>query len=225
MRLPYRILALEDDPQALSSLVQVLRAANYLVTGATTRDAAKRLLAYGSFDLLVTDAHLGTFNGTSLVRHAATAYPDMAVMILAGAEDPSSDLQARRSGVACFTGAVESREFLQAVARCLRAVRRPRRWERRRVDALRVVANGVPATVIDVCYGGLRLEWPELIDVPPFFDVEIPGIGLNLPVEMVWTKRSASGRRARCGVALIDDSGPPARTWRAIVDRLGGVRA
>lgn len=225
MRLPYRILVLDDDPQVLSGLVNVLRSASYLVTGATTSDAARRLLAFGTFDLLVTDARLGAVNGTSLVRHAAASYPSMAVIVMGGTADASFDVDSGPAGIERLADPVEPRELLGAVSRCLEAVRRPRRWERRRVDALRVMASGVPATVIDVCYGGLRLEWTEPIEVATQFDVEIPGIGLHLPMELVWTKKSATTARVRCGAALVDDGGPAARTWRAIVDRLGGVRA
>ena len=45
MRLPYRILVLEDDEHTLDGIVELLREAGHNVTGATTYDAAKRLLA------------------------------------------------------------------------------------------------------------------------------------------------------------------------------------
>ena len=45
MKMPYRILVLDDDPNTLSGVVEMLRDAAYQVTGAGTYDAAKRLLA------------------------------------------------------------------------------------------------------------------------------------------------------------------------------------
>ena len=47
MKLPFRILVLDDDEHALSGLVELLREAEYQVTSAATYDAAKRLLDAG----------------------------------------------------------------------------------------------------------------------------------------------------------------------------------
>ena len=67
MKLPYRILVLDDDEHALSGIVEILRDAGHHVTGAATYDAAKRLLTVSAFDLLVTDVRLRSFNGLHLV--------------------------------------------------------------------------------------------------------------------------------------------------------------
>jgi hypothetical protein len=83
-----------------------------------------------------------------------------------------------------------------------------------------VTADGKPAAVVDVCYGGLRLEVPTDQKLPPTFDVEVAGIGLHLEVEPVWSYTSEGGHTLVCGAALSSDATPAARTWRAIVDRL-----
>jgi len=88
------------------------------------------------------------------------------------------------------------------------------------VGGFRVTADGMPAAVVDVCYGGLRLEIPAKQPLPDHFDVEVAGIGLHLAVEPVWTHESEDRRAIVCGAALSSDSNPAARTWRAIVDRL-----
>lgn len=221
MRLPFRILVLQDDTRTLSGLVDMLRDANYLVTGAATSDAAKRLLAIGAFDLLITDARLDKFNGSNIVRHTSAEHPGMAVLVMTDGDEATSAFEARRSNAQVFKRPLHQQEFLDTVSRCLRMVRRPRRWERKRVEsAFRVQANGMAAAVIDVCYGGLRLEFSQVSAVPERFDVEIAAIGLHLPVETVWTIKSAGGGLI-CGAALTTDGAPAARTWRAIVDRLG----
>ena len=88
------------------------------------------------------------------------------------------------------------------------------------VGGFRVTAAGRPAAVVDVCYGGLRLEVPATAVLPPTFDVEVAGIGLHLEVEPVWTQPSDQTGAVLIGAALASDSTPAARTWRAIVDRL-----
>ena len=70
----------------------------------------------------------------------------------------------------------------------LAAVRRQRRWPRKRVvGGFRVTAAGRTAAVVDVSYGGLRLELPDRGRLPKTFDVEVAGIGLHLEVEPVWS--------------------------------------
>ena len=83
-----------------------------------------------------------------------------------------------------------------------------------------MIADGQPAAVVDVSYGGLRLELPTPANVPESFDVEVAGIGLHLEVEPVWSHAVERGGTLVCGAALAAEPTPPARTWRAIVDRL-----
>jgi hypothetical protein len=106
------------------------------------------------------------------------------------------------------------------VSEALASVRRQRRWPRKRVvGGVRVTVGGKPAAVVDVSYGGLRLELPDTEPLPEAFDVEVAGIGLHLEVEPVWTQsRTANG--TLCGATLAAEHTPSARTWRAIVDRL-----
>ena len=221
MKLPYRILVLDDDEHALSGIVELLRDAGYMVTAAGTYDAAKRLLALGSYDLLVSDVRLRGFNGLHLVRQCAIEHADMALIIITGYEEPMMELEAGRYGAKFMRKPIKPAEFLEAVADSLSKVRRQRRWTRKRVlQGFRVKAHGQPAAVVDVCYGGLRLEIANLREMPAAFDIEVGGIGLNFEVACVWFHPSTDGQSVVCGAALATDATPAARTWRAIVDRL-----
>jgi DNA-binding response OmpR family regulator len=221
MKLPYRILVLDDDEHALAGIVELLRDADYHVTAAATYDAAKRLLALGSYDLLITDVRLRGFNGLHLVMQSRTDYPDMAVMIITGYDEPLMEIEASRYNAVFVRKPIRPAEFLQGVSRCLSGVRRQRRWPRKRVlGGFRVTAAGRPAAVVDVSYGGLRLELASGSKPPSSFDVEVSGIGLHLLVEPVWWQPSEEGGSTMCGAALASDATPAARTWRAIVDRL-----
>ena len=116
MKLPYRILVLDDDEHALAGLVELLRDADYHVTGAATYDAAKRLLALSSFDLLITDVRLRGFNGLNLVKQSRTDYPDMAVIIISGFEEPLMELEASRYQALFVGKPIRPFEFLATVA-------------------------------------------------------------------------------------------------------------
>ena len=221
MKLPYRILVLDDDEHALEGFVELLRDADYHVTGSSTFEGAKRLLSIEPFDLLVTDVRLRGFNGLHLVMQVRAEHPDTEVIIISGYDEPLIELEASRYNAVFVRKPVMPAEFLKTVAQCLTNVRRQRRWPRKRVlGGFRVTAAGKPAAVVDVCYGGLRLEIASGGSLPSTFDVEVAGIGLQLPVQPVWSYPSEDSQSTMCGAALASDSTPAARTWRAIVDRL-----
>ena len=67
---------------------KLLRDADYGVTGAATYDAAKSLLAANAYDLLICDVRLRGFNGLNLVMQSRSDYPDMAVIIISGYDEP-----------------------------------------------------------------------------------------------------------------------------------------
>jgi CheY-like chemotaxis protein len=220
-RQPFRILILDDDEHTLAGLVELLRDREYLVTAAATYDAAKRLLTLGSFDLLIADIHLRGFNGLHLVRQSHADFPEMALMIITGYDEPMIEVEAGRYGAEFVKKPIRPAEFVESVSRALQGVRRQRRWPRKRiVGGFRVTAAGQPAAVVDVCYGGLRLEIPAGQRLPANFDVEVAGIGLHLQVEPVWYHPSDDTDAMVCGAALASETTPAARTWRTIVDRL-----
>lgn len=220
-RQPFRILILDDDEHTLAGLVELLRDREYLVTAAATYDAAKRLLTLGAFNLLIADIRLRGFNGLHLVRQSHIDHPEMALMIITGYDEPMIEVEAGRYGAEFVKKPIKPAEFVEAVSRALQGVRRQRRWPRKRiVGGFRVTADGQPAAVVDVCYGGLRLELPAGQRLPASFDVEVAGIGLHLRVEPVWYHPSDDTDAMVCGAALASDTTPAARTWRTIVDRL-----
>ena len=221
MKLPYRILVLDDDENALTGIVEILRDAEYSVTGAAPYEDASRLLEATAFDLLITDVRLRGFNGLNLVMKCRTEYPDMAVIIISGYDERLMDLEAGRYHAAFVGKPIRPAAFLEKVAQCLATVRRERRWPRKRVlGGFRVMAAGKPAAVVDVSYGGLRLEVPVGTNLAQSFPVVLAGIGLQFDVQTVWSCPSDNRNYMLCGAALASDQSPAAHTWRAIVDRL-----
>ena len=205
MKLPYRILVLEDDEVALSGVVELLRDSGHQVTGAATYDAAKHLLNTSSFDLLVSDVRVRSFNGLNLVMQARIDHPEMAIIIMTGYDDPLIDLEAHRYNAPLAKKPIDPRQFLAQVDKVLQSVRRERRWPRKRVGegGFRVKVAGREAAVVDVSYGGLRLEMSEGPAPTSRFDVEIAGIGLHLEADPVWTDTSLLlPQGSVCGAAV-----------------------
>src|SRR3982751_3662578 len=150
-----------------------------------------------------------------------TDHPEMAVIIITGYDDPLIDLEAHRYRAELVRKPIKAAEFEATVRKVLASVRRERRWPRKRViGGFRVTVAGRPAAVVDVSYGGLRLELPQGVPLPETFDVEVTGIGLHLEVQPVWSHAAGSAAGTICGATLAAEHTPSARTWRAIVDRL-----
>jgi DNA-binding response OmpR family regulator len=221
MKLPYRLLVLDDDSNTLSGIVEMLRDAGYEVTGAATFDAAKGLLAVRTFDLFLSDVRLRGYNGLNLVRQSHIDHPEMSLIIMTGYDESMMEIEAGRYGAEFVRKPVDPQALLEVVARRAAAVRRERRSLRKRIiGGFRVVAGGRPAAVVDVSYGGLQLELPNTGDVPATFDVEVGGIGLHFSVDTVWSRLSKDGATMICGATFASDGTAAERTWRAIVDRL-----
>jgi DNA-binding response OmpR family regulator len=223
MALPFTVLVLDDDENALSGMVELLRDAGHQATGAATFDAAKRLLGVEQYDLLVTDVRVRSFNGLRLIQEERTHHPQMAILIVTGYPEPLLELEAGRYGAAYMVKPIKPREFLETAQRLLANVRRERRWPRKRV-AIGVGARvgGQHATVVDVCYGGLRVEVtePSPSPLPTEFLVDLPAFRLSLPASQVWAGRDEGSGAMCCGLEVPWDDSPTGRAWRNIVDVL-----
>jgi hypothetical protein len=81
------------------------------------------------------------------------------------------------------------------------------------------VVAGVDARIVDVSYGGAGIEFFGT-DIPTeTLELVVPGTGLTVPVERVWTRRPGKAQPIACGLALRRDSAVDAR-WRSFVDGL-----
>ena len=219
MKLPYRVLVLEDDENALAGIVELLCETGYDVTASSAYEDAKRILSKSTYDLFLTDVRLRSYNGLNLVKQVRQEAPDTAVIIMTGYDEPLMQLEASRYSAQFLKKPIKSAELLEVMRRSL-GLRQERRWPRKRIlGGFRVTAAGRPAAVVDVSYGGLCLEIPSTDAVPALFDVEVSGLNLHLMVQPVWSSARVPGALT-CGAALASDTTPAARTWREIVDRL-----
>src|SRR4029453_16576663 len=118
----------------------------------------------GTYELLITDVRLRSFNGLHLVMQCRREYPEMGLMIMTGYDEPLLELEAGRYGAEFIRKPIKPAEFLDQVSKTLPAGRGRRRGPRMPVaGGFRVTAAGRPAAVLEVGYGGLRLEIPETI--------------------------------------------------------------
>jgi DNA-binding response OmpR family regulator len=172
-------------------------------------------------ELLITELKLGAFNGLHLaIRAGAQGTPT----IIIGDPDPVLEADARRMGADYLVKPVSPASLVDLVRRKLSSeepVFRPaRKWERKQVSGMLPAKVGnEPARVLDISYGGLRLELERRPErpMPTSFTLDFPSSGLSVPVDVVWTTRVGEEHWV-CGASVVQAEDASARAWHGLVD-------
>jgi hypothetical protein len=174
------------------------------------------------FDLLAADAGFALRHGLHAASRVRKPQTPTVLMIGGGATDhcESSSRQfiylprpAERALVVCTIS--------MAIADT-RPVRCSLRKPAHRFEA---IVNGVRSRIIDVSNEGLRLEVPRdrRTILPPYFNIQVPLIGVVVTVQRMWTKTLAHEGEpiTWCGGALAPQNQVRAtRAWRVFVDTI-----
>jgi CheY-like chemotaxis protein len=223
--MPFRVLVVNADPVARSDMERMLSSAGNLVTSVAEFAEAQHRLVYAPPDLLVTSVRLGTHNGLHLVLRAHAEHPDTPAIVVHSDPDPVLENEAMNAGAAYLTTPLEEEQFVSLVEELLSdsasqpSSNVPRRWPRKQVELYARVGKNV-ATVVDVSYGGLRLEIGA-IDHPisRLATIDIPSLGA-LPVNPVWARGGGSLGRWWCGAEVDAADQQASDEWRRFVDSL-----
>lgn len=180
---------------------------------------ARQVLAELEPEAIVTDVHLGDYNGLHLVAIAQVEHPRTACLVT-GPRAPSLQAEAYHLGARYLVEPVTLDRLSAVLAEIVANPRPQRRWPRRRpAHEVTSVVAGVDARIVDVSYGGAGIEFLGT-DIPTeTLELVVPGTGLTVPVERVWTRRPGKAQPIACGLALRRDSAVDAR-WRSFVDGL-----
>jgi hypothetical protein len=147
-------------------------------------------------------------------------------MIVTGEEqDPLLADEVTRYGARFVPKSVEPERFLRLVSELLSARSsqgplRERRWPRKPA-LLPVTVSQAPARVVDLSYGGLRLELegsPTEVKGP--MDVDFPTLGLSIKAVPRWTKPVEAQGSWWCGAEVAPENSEARQTWREVVDSL-----
>jgi HD-GYP domain-containing protein (c-di-GMP phosphodiesterase class II) len=97
-----------------------------------------------------------------------------------------------------------------------------RRWARKQLPAQLVGTVGAhPVRVIDVGYGGFRLEAPATLPatLSSKFELDLPQFGVRATAVWRWTKPLDVSGNMWCGASITAQEPLAQNTWRAFVDR------
>ena len=163
--MPFRVLIVDLTDASRSEIERVLIEAGHYVTSVAGFHEAKQRLMLVQPDILVTGLKLGAYNGIQLVLRVNAEGAGIPAIVVNDAYDPVLEREAINAGAVYLTLPLDDPSFVTLVDQLLAASRAkqlpavPRRWPRKHAG-ITIDVSGDDAKVVDVSYGGLRLELP-----------------------------------------------------------------
>jgi DNA-binding response OmpR family regulator len=212
------ILVVEDDNAARRGLLALLEDAGYRTLEAATLRQGRELLARENPDLVIVDVRLGGDNGLQLV---AMAHRPVPAIVTTGFRDASLEADARQFGADFLVKPIAPTVLLKRIEEKLAAASErqagsSRRWPRRHISTTVDARMGdSPARIIDVGYGGVRLEIEARrgMAFPASFRLTLGNVSVGANV--VWNRQE--GEVWQCGAAITEEYQP---VWRDVVDAI-----
>ena len=116
-----KILIVDDDPEILEVITDILREGGYAVDTAPDGVKAIRYIDAESYDLVITDLNLPEVDGMMVLKHVVDQSPDTMCIILTGYGTIKSAVEAIKTGAFDYiTKPIKSGEILMVVEKALR---------------------------------------------------------------------------------------------------------
>jgi DNA-binding response OmpR family regulator len=206
-----------------SLAMSVLKDSGHQVVFVPGFEAAIKKLDQIAPDLMISDVRLGGFNGLHLVIRSQSTRPNMRSILLDRVHDPVVALDAQRYGATYLGGTVTMATLSEHVSRLLNETGPQRRWPRKQpVKGLVFHVARRTARVIDISYGGIRLELPPAESIPAKFRMAIPGFEGVFRAKPVWSRYTPLGSIS-CGAELSEANPQTVAQWRQLVDSIHGA--
>ena len=123
-----RVLVVDDEPEILEFLTDLLSTFGYTITTAGGGEQALKLLETEPFDVILVDLKMPRVDGLEVLRRAKALDPDAVVIFLTGYMTLENALEMMRAGGAfdCLSKPLEDIQHLQLVLEKALAFRRTR---------------------------------------------------------------------------------------------------
>jgi putative two-component system response regulator len=131
IRLPEKILVVEDDPLMLGALEILLLDEGYEVATAASGKEAIQRAREDHFDLVVCDIRMAEMDGIETLSNLKQQQPDSRSIVITGYASPDVPIQAIKLGVDDYLmKPFDDRQFVQSVRRSLESFRLQRLYTR-----------------------------------------------------------------------------------------------
>ena len=211
-----QILVVATNPEALDPMSHLWRG-GYDVQFANGFDAAVRMLERMGPDLLVSEVRLGSYNALHLVIRSRRTHPKMRSILVDRSHDPVTEIDAIREG-AVYLVRPTADQLLEYISRLLAESTPQRRWPRKLLtQGLDARVARRPARVVELSYGGMRLELQPSGRIPSRFQMTIPRFDMVVRARPIWTQYTSAGSLS-CGAELSEGNPKTLALWRHFVD-------
>ena len=116
----YSILVVDDEASIRKTLIELLRAQRYRVTGIATVIEALNRIKEEAYDLIITDLRIGNMSGMEILKAAKQMDPTVEVIVLTGYGTIESSVEAMKLGAYDYIlKPLGEDEFIMRVERAL----------------------------------------------------------------------------------------------------------
>jgi DNA-binding NtrC family response regulator len=197
----YRILVVDPTPVVPPHTEQAFENAGYRVAAVRSFQEATRMISRDCPDLIVTTIRLEAFNGLHVLLRVRADHAELPVILVGDPADFTTDID--RYGAQFVGSPIDLTHLLRTVSSLLagrtpRDPRGERRWPRRSV-ALTAAVHESAARVVELSYGGLRLEMDASPEAPDKCFAGRSRSGAPNSGGAAWNSRPHRQRRFRCG--------------------------
>jgi len=203
------VLLVITENSARTSLAEALAAQGYEVLTASSFHEGRRLLLERKPAVLVTALRLHEHNGIHLAVVSRLRSEHTKTIVL-GYGDPVLEAEAGQAGAVYLTNP-DHNDVLHAIDGVLH--RRERRWPRTRANLMARAADQ-SVRLVDLSYGGVRIELPVDGVLPQGDEFPLIVGELNVLASRVWMKQQPE--RIWWGATIVGEES--ATAWREFVD-------
>ena len=221
MASPSEILVVDDRVASLASLLSVLRTPGYTCTSALEFSDALALAQASRYDLLIVGIPLEGESGLAFVRRVRAACPDLGIVVINDSIDPAIVGEISRLDAVLIRLPADLLRLSEILVAGIPGGRKQRRWNRKRVaGGFGARIGNASARVLDISYGGFRLEMSVPPDPTHTIDMNLLPFGFVVNAQLVWVNRNEPAGPWNCGAVLSPLEPTIERAWRVVVDAL-----
>ena len=217
------VLLVANDLLEWTTTTTALRDEGYDVVEAESFDEARSLLLSLRPRLLISELKLGPYNGLHLVSLRRIQRPIGPSIVINETPDPVLEAHAATLGCLYLVKPINPQKLHNVVVSLLVTGQREKRadqrqWPRTEVAGrLALMVARTQALVIDVSYGGCRLQFPRHADVAQSLGLPVPASDVIVEGTLVWS--DSTPPEDTYGVAIHGSEGALG-AWRGFVDRM-----
>ena len=200
------------DEALRSSVAETLGGRGYKVLTAATFAEGRKLLIDWQPDVLATTVRLQDHNGLHLAIVSRLSSV-LTKTIVIGYADPVLQADAHKAG-ALYLVDPSADDLTAAIQDAIQ--RRERKWPRARANITARAADQ-PVRLVDLSYGGFRIEVAPGATFPRGEGFDLTVGDLRIAALPVWTKQQTSHDHLWCG-ATVAENGEGYLAWREFVD-------